>query len=106
MTKYLFRASYTPAGIAGIVHEGGSARSKAIETLVGSVGGTIECFYWGFGQDDFFLIAELPDNVAAAALSTTVAAAGVASIQTTPLLSADDIDQVRSRSVDYTPPRA
>ena len=106
MPKFLFRASYSPQGIAGVVHEGGSARTKAIETLVGSVGGTVECFYWGFGQDDFFLIAELPDSIAAAALSTTVAAAGVASITTTPLLTADDLDQVHSRSVDYTPPRA
>jgi len=42
---------------------------------IGSVGGKVEVFYYAFGDTDLFIIADVPDNVSAAALSLTVAAA-------------------------------
>ena len=108
MPKFLFTASYTKDGIAGILREGGSSREKAIQTLVDSVGGTVETMYWAFGETDFFLITDLPDAIAAGALSTKVAVTGIASVKTTQLLSADDVDKIvsRAQSVDYRPPGA
>jgi uncharacterized protein with GYD domain len=108
MAKFLFKASYTTDGIAGVIREGGSGRAKAIDALADSVGGSIESIYWAFGETDVYLIGELPDAIAAGALSAKVAASGQVTITTTPLFTADDIDAMASRAqnVDYRPPGA
>ena len=67
MPKYLFSGSYTTEGIKGLLKEGGSARRDAVKKLIESLGGTIESLYFAFGGDDFFIIADVPDNVKAAA---------------------------------------
>lgn len=106
MPKYLFRASYSAAGAAGVLKEGGSARAKAVEALVGSVGGTVEAMYWAMGADDFILIADAPDSAAAAAASLTVGASGAAKVTTSELMTAADVDALVGRRVDYRAPGA
>ena len=104
MSKFLLRASYTAAGAAGVLKDGGSGRAAAVEALVASVGGTVESMYWALGSDDFFMIADLPDAAAAAAASLTVGASGAARVETTPLLSAADVDAAIKRRADYRAP--
>jgi uncharacterized protein with GYD domain len=104
--KYLFRASYSAAGAAGVLKEGGSARAKAVETLVKSVGGKVESIYWALGADDFFCIADMPDVQAAAALSLTVGASGAVKVTTAQLLSASDVDELVKKRVEYRAPGA
>ena len=106
MAKYLFTATYTPAGAKGLMAEGGSAREKAVERLVKSVGGKIESMYWAFGSTDYYLIAELPDAATAAALSLTVSASGAVQLGTTLLLTAKDLDEAAKRTPDYRAPGA
>lgn len=106
MAKYLFRASYTASGAAGLLKEGGSGRAKAVTALAASVGGSVETMYWALGGDDFYVIADLPDAAAAAALSLAVGASGAASITTAALFSADDVDEIVGRRVEYRPPGA
>lgn len=106
MAKYLFNASYTSAGLAGLVKEGAASRVKALGAAVASVGGTLEAMYWSFGKSDVVLIADLPDNAAAAALSTTVAAAGVAGVKTTVLLTAGEVDKALGMHPTYRAPGA
>ena len=106
MAKYLFRASYTAGGAAGLLKEGGSGRAKAVTALAASVGGSVETMYWALGSDDFYVIADLPDAAAAAALSLTVGASGAATITTAPLFSADEVDEIVRRRVEYRPPGA
>lgn len=106
MPKYLFRASYTASGAAGLLKEGGTSRAKVVEALAASVGGSVETMYWAFGEDDFFCIADMPDARAAAALSLTVGASGAVSITTSELLSAAEVDEVVRRRVEYRPPGA
>ncbi|CAN5645624.1 hypothetical protein BH24CHL9_BH24CHL9_00710 [soil metagenome] len=106
MPKFLFRGSYTAAGAAGVLKDGGSGRAAAVEALVKSLGGTVESNYWAFGEDDFFIVVDLPDAAAAAAASLTVGASGAVRVTTTQLMSASDLDEVTRRSVDYRPPGA
>ncbi|MFZ5855153.1 MAG: GYD domain-containing protein [Chloroflexota bacterium] len=106
MPRYLFRASYTQSGVAGVLREGGTSRVAAVERLVASVGGKVETQYWTFGGEDFLLIAELPDNAAAAAASMTVGASGIGTVTTTVLLTADEIDRAAKLHPDYRPPGA
>jgi len=104
MPKYLFRGTYTAAGANGVMSEGGSSRSAAAAKLIESVGGTMEALYWTFGDDDFIVIADMPDQVAAAAVSMTVGGSGSLRVTTTPLMSAADLDTAASRTVEYRPP--
>ena len=69
MAKYLFRASLNPEGIAGVLSEGGTARRTVVKNAIESLGGTIESFYFVFGDDDVIVICELPDNETAAAFA-------------------------------------
>jgi uncharacterized protein with GYD domain len=62
-------------------------RLEAIRPVVDKLGGRIVNAYFAFGDYDFILIAEFPDNVSAAALAIAAAAGGaVKSIKTTPLM--------------------
>jgi uncharacterized protein with GYD domain len=102
--KYLWQVSYTGEGVSGLLKEGGSSRRDMIESLLEGLGGNLEAFYYAFGDDDVYCIVELPDNVSAAAVSLTVAAARAARVKTVALLTPEEIDQAAKRSVDYRPP--
>lgn len=106
MAKYLWQASYSIEGAKGLLKEGGTSRRATIEQLVKEIGGTVEGFYFAFGDDDVYVIADIPDNVTAAAMSLTVAAAGAARIKTTVLLTPEEIDDATQKSVAYRPPGA
>ena len=104
MAKYLFHGSYTRDGIKGVLKDGGTGRRKAVDALAGSLGGTVEAMYWALGKDDFYVIADLPDNTSAAALAATTAAAGSVSISTVVLLSAADVDAMVKLHPEYRAP--
>jgi uncharacterized protein with GYD domain len=100
----MIQASLTADGLKGTLAEGGAARKSALEETIAALGGTLESFYYTFGEDDVVGIAEMPDNVSAAAFSVTVATAGVATTKTTVLMTPEEIDQVAAKTVAYRPP--
>jgi uncharacterized protein with GYD domain len=104
MPKYLFQASYTQEGLKGLLKDGGSNRREAVEQAVKSLGGTLEAFYYAFGDTDVFAIADLPDNVSSTSFCLTINSAGTATIKTTVLISPQEVDQAAKKSVDYRPP--
>lgn len=103
MPKYLFQGSYTLDGVKGLLKVGGEHRAEAVDKLIESVGGKVEAFYYAFGEDDIVWIADLPDEVAATAVSLKVSAGGTATLRTTRLLEPELIDKAMSVGVDYTP---
>ena len=106
MAKYLIEASYTLDGVKGIQSAGGSARREAVARVAESVGGSLESFYFAFGDRDAYVIVDLPDNEAASAVALTVNASGGASIKTIVLLTPEEVDAAAKQSVDYRPPGA
>jgi len=104
MPKYLTRASYSVEGLKGLLKDGGTKRREAVEQLAKSLGGTVEAFYYAFGDDDVIVIFDLPDNVSATIGSMVVNASGAATAKMTVLLTPEEIDQATKKSVDYIPP--
>jgi uncharacterized protein with GYD domain len=104
MPKFLCKVSYTAEGAKGLLKDGGTGRRAAVEKLFQSVGGKVESFYFSMGQDDAYVICDLPDDVSGVALSMTVAASGGARISTVPLLTCEQIDQAAKKSISYRPP--
>jgi len=104
MPRFMIKASYNADGVKGLVKDGGTARRDAINKLVVSLGGQIEAFYFAYGADDAFVIVDLPDASTALAISLAVNASGVVRCNTMPLITAEDLDAARSRTVAYKVP--
>jgi len=104
MAKYLLEASYLSEGVNGLLKEGGTRRREAVNELFRSLGGTIEAYYFVFGDRDVVIIGELPDNATAAALALKINAAGFATCKTTVLLSPHEIDAAVTKTGTYRPP--
>jgi uncharacterized protein with GYD domain len=104
MPKYLLQASYKAEGAKGLLKDGGSKRRAAAKTLVESLGGKIDCFYFAFGETDAVVVVDLPDAVSAAAASLAINASGALTGRVTVLLTPEEIDQAAKKSVKYTPP--
>ena len=60
MPKYLVHSSYTAEGARGLLKSGGTARRRAVEELLASLGGKLEAFYFTFGDEDAILIMIFP----------------------------------------------
>jgi uncharacterized protein with GYD domain len=104
MSKYLFYGSYTPEGFKGLMQEGGSKRIEAARQALASVGGSLEAFYFSFGENDFYIIVNLPDNVTTTAVTLAGNVSGTFRIQGVALLTATEIDEAVKKSVDFRPP--
>jgi uncharacterized protein with GYD domain len=103
MPKYLLEVNYTLEGVRGIKSDGGTARKAVAQATAESVGGTVESFHFAFGGTDAYIVADLPDNVAAAAICLAVSSGGVATTRTTPLMTAEDVDAAAAIQVGYRP---
>ena len=106
MPRYLATASYSVDGVGGLLKEGGTSRRDALSAAVASVGGTVEAFYYAFGDADLYIIMDVPDQVSAAALGLAVGGAGAISWSTTVLLTPEEIDEAVAKSVEYRAPGA
>jgi uncharacterized protein with GYD domain len=104
MPKYLLEVRYNQEGLKGVVAKGGSARVTAGTAAVESAGGTVESFYFAFGDIDVYVVADLPDNAAAASVALAVGAGGGASVRTVPMLTPEEVDRAAKGKVDYRPP--
>ena len=66
----------------------------------------MEAFYFGFGDDDVFVTAELPDNAAAAALALAAdVAGGIANLSTVVLITPEEVDEA-AKSPDHVEAKA
>ncbi len=99
MAHYLVQAFYSKEGIGQLLANP-QDRAAAVRPVVEGMGGEIESFYFAFGEYDAVVLAELPDNVSAAALAMAVGGSpGISSYKTTPLLTMDEaIEAMRKAS--------
>jgi len=72
--------------------------------LVESVGGSLESYYFAFGDDSYFITVDMPDDEAAASVALTVGASGAVVISTVKLLTPEQVDVAVKRSPTYRAP--
>lgn len=104
MPKYLLQANYVGEGIKGLLKEGGTSRRAAAEKAIKSLGGTLEAYYYAFGETDAYVIADVPDNASMAAIALTVSASGAVTLKTTVLLTPEEVDEAAKKTPSYRPP--
>lgn len=104
MPTYMIKASYTAEGTRGLLKDGGTGRRDAIEALIDSRGGALKGFYYAFGDDDLYIIAELPSNSDLAAVSLAINSTAGARVKVNTLLDPEEIDEAVRKAVSYRPP--
>jgi uncharacterized protein with GYD domain len=108
MPKYAIMGGYTAEAWARFIENPGD-RSEAVSKAVGAVGGKLDSIYWCFGEDDFLVIADCPDDVAAAGVSVAVGSSGaLRNTRTIKLIEASELRQVlakaKTAAAVYVPP--
>lgn len=106
MPKTMIKAAYTSDGVRGLMREGGSQRIAAIKQLIEGLGGRLEAFYFSYGEDDAYLIVDLPDAATGLAVSLAVNASGAVRVTTIPLITPADMDAACKQAVPYRAPGA
>lgn len=104
MPKYLWSAVYTADGAKGLMKEGGTQRRANVQKAIENAGGRLEAFYFGFGDTDAYVIADMPDAASAAATSMVINASGAVQLTTTVLLTPEEIDEATRKSISYSAP--
>ena len=104
MPKYLFHGSYTEEGLKGLLKDGGTKRMEETKKAVESLGGKFEAYYFAFGDNDFYLIADIPDSVSAIAGSLIVNVSGAVKAKITVLITPDEVDQAVKKTMAWRPP--
>lgn len=106
MSRYLYKVSYSAAGMKGVMEEGAEHRKTFIAKMAADMGGSVESFDFGFGETDVYVICEIPSDEMAAAIAMAVGASGVGSIQTVKLLTPAQVDAAREIRTGYRAPGA
>ena len=104
MPKYLFHSTYVGEGVKGLLKDGGSSRRTAADKAAQAVGGSVEAMYFAFGEAETYVIADLPDNAAATALSLTINATGTVVTKPTVLMTPEEVDIAVKQSPSYRGP--
>lgn len=104
MTKYLFESNYVGDGITGLMREGGTSRRDAVVEALKSVGGTLESFYFAFGETDCLGIIDVPEQANAAALSLLINSTGRVKVHLKPLMTPEDLDAAAKLTPSFRAP--
>ena len=70
------------------------------------MGGSLEAFYYAFGEEDVYIIADLPDDASMTAVALSVGASDAVSLKTTVLVTPETVDEAVKKTIDYRPPGA
>ena len=106
MPLYLSKFSYTPETWRRLISNPEDRRTAA-QSYIESVGGTLQGFWYAFGEHDAYTLWEAPDNVSMAAVALAIGGGGaLSSLETTVLLTVEDtMDALRkAQQIQYRAP--
>jgi uncharacterized protein with GYD domain len=102
MTLYLIRFGYTPEAWGALMANPQDRRDPLASRLFGTFGGRLVGFWYAFGEYDGYALVEFPDNVSAAAAAVAVSATGsFRSLDTTVLLTVEEMVDAMEKANDF-----
>lgn len=104
MPKYLFQVNYVGEGVKGLLKDGGSKRRAVTDKLFKSLGGSLDAYYYAFGDTDLYIIADFPNHAAVTACALTVNATGTVTVKTTVLLTPEEVNAAAKMKPTYSAP--
>src|SRR5258708_25369953 len=110
MTLFITYASYSHAGVKGVVNKQ-EDRSEAVKAVLEKAGGKLVALYNRTGSNDVVVVSELPDGSDAVAMGMAVAASGAISrIETVRAWTPSEFKGVAEKAARvasaYAPPAA
>jgi uncharacterized protein with GYD domain len=103
MPVYITQGRYTRDAIKGMVTSP-EDRADAVSRLLAKAGGRLIGYYLTFGEYDFLVIAELPNDIqAAAALLAAASGGGVADLRTTVAMTSVEAKGAFAAAGDLAP---
>ena len=110
MGKYAILGGYTSEAWARMVDNPGT-RTAAVSKLIESVGGKLDQVFWSFGEDDFLVICDAPDDIAAGAAAVAAGTSGsLRNLRTIKLFTQDEglklLEKAKTARAVYSPPGA
>ena len=108
MPIYMIQAAYTNDAWGRLVQRP-EDRAEALRPVIERLGGRLLAWYYSFGDYDVVALADLPNNITAAALSmATAAGKAVRIVKTTPLMTPEEgFDaMLLAQGAKYVPPGA
>jgi uncharacterized protein with GYD domain len=106
MSVYLMRFSYTPETWSRLI-QNPEDRRDAARAYIEKVGGSLQGFWYGFGEFDGYAIFEAPDNVSITGVVLAIASGGaLARVETTVLMTVEDTLAAlgKAKSISYRRP--
>lgn len=104
MPKFMIAGSYTPQGMQGVKKDKASGRQKAIAAVCSEMGGKLDAIYFALGEDDVYVIVDMPSVAAISSLCVAVGSSGMVKTRTVPLLTVAEMDAALDSNVKYRPP--
>lgn len=92
MAKYVILVNWTDQGVKTAADT--VSRSDQVREMGASLGATIETILWTMGRYDIVVVAEAPDNAAAARFAAKVSALGNVRTETLPAFTADEVAKI------------
>jgi uncharacterized protein with GYD domain len=91
MPLYLMRFSYTPKTWSRLVENPEDRRAAARE-YIETVGGSLQGFWYGFGEYDGYALFEAPDAVSMAGVVIAISSGGaLRTVETTQLFTVEEL---------------
>jgi uncharacterized protein with GYD domain len=84
-----------------------SDRATVVREVAESVGGSLESYYWMFGEYDGAAVFDVPDSRTMAAVSVAISSSGALSrFETHELIESSDLTAIaeRAQGIAYRPP--
>lgn len=104
MPKFLIKGSYTAEGLKGLKKDKASGREKAVATACEALGGKLDAIYYALGDDDVFVVVDVPSHVEVASLCVAAGASGLVNTHTVQLLTVAEMDKALGENAKYRPP--
>ncbi|MGC2322855.1 MAG: GYD domain-containing protein [Terriglobales bacterium] len=100
MPNFLLQVAYSREGWEALV-KNPQNRIEAVRPAIEKLGGKIEHAWFAFGEYDVLLVADMPNNVNAAAIAIAFASGGACkAVHTTPLLSVEEAVQAMKKAAE------
>ncbi len=100
MPNYLIQVAYSPEAWEALVRNPQN-RVEAVKPAIEKLGGKIQHAWFSFGEYDVLILAEMPNNISAAAIAIAFAGGGACkTVHTTPLLSAEEAVEALKKAAE------
>ena len=104
MPRFLAQSSYTPEGTKGLVREGGTQRREAVQQAIETMGGTLEAFFFGYGDTDVYAICDFPDITSALSVKLALNSSLAGHVTLVALATPEEVDAAAKRPLMYRMP--